>query len=77
MKKQIFAYAKTMVQISCAVNAQVISVFVFATQIAQFLLYMYLHPKFQASSLFLRLYRSVCVGRGRNPEDWFSRVAAH
>ena len=32
MKNDFFAYAKTKVQISCAVTAQPISVFVFATQ---------------------------------------------
>ena len=30
-KKQIFAYAKAKMQISCAVSAQLISIFVFAT----------------------------------------------
>ena len=43
-----FAYAKTKAQISCAVNDQLISAFVFATRIVQFLAYLYL--KFQASS---------------------------
>ena len=55
----MFAHAKTKAQISCAVAAQLISAFVFATRIEQFLLF--LNPKFQASSLFSRLYRSVCV----------------
>ena len=36
--------------------------FVFATRIVQFL---FLNPKFQASSLLLRLYSPVCVGPGR------------
>ena len=31
-------------------------------------------PKFQASSLLLRLYRPVSVGPGRKPEARFSRV---
>ena len=48
--------------------------FVFATQIVQSLLY--LTPKFQASSSFLCLYRSVCVGPVRKPL-WFSHAAAH
>ena len=46
-------------QISCAVTAQLISIFDFATRIVQFLFF--LNPKFQASSLLLCLYRSVCV----------------
>ena len=52
-----------------------ISVFVFATRIVQFLFY--LNPKVQASSSFLCLYRSVCVGPGRKPLCWFSQEAAH
>ena len=47
----------------------------FATRIVQFLFY--LTPKFQASSLLLLLYRSVCVGPGRKPHCWFSHEAAH
>ena len=48
-----------------AVTAKLISAFVFATRIVQFLFY--LNPKFQASSSFLSLYRPVCVGPGRKP----------
>ena len=55
-------------------NAKLISVFVFATRIVQFLFY--LNPKFQASSSFLCLYRSVCVGPVRKPHCWFSHEAA-
>ena len=51
---------KTKAQISFAVTAKLISAFVFATRIVQFLFY--LNPKFQASSSFLCLYRPVCVG---------------
>ena len=51
---------KQMAQISFAVTAKLISAFVFTTRIVQFLFY--LNPKFQASSSFLCLYRSVCVG---------------
>ena len=40
-----------------------ISAFAFATWIVQSLFF--LHPKFQASSYLLRLYRPVCVGPGR------------
>ena len=43
--------AKTKAQISFAVTAKLISAFVFATRIVQFLLY--LTPKFPASSLLL------------------------
>ena len=38
---------------------------------------MYLNLKFQASSLFLRLYSPVCVGRGQNPNCWFSHAKGH
>ena len=58
-------HAKTKAQISCAVTAQLISAFVFATCIVQFLFYLY--SKFQASSLLLWLHRPVCVGSGWNP----------
>ena len=71
MRKLDFAYAKTMMQISCAVTAQLISAFVFATWLVQSL-YL-LNPKFQASSLFLFLY-SPLVG---NPKGLFSHNAAH
>ena len=64
-KTGFYAYAKTKKQISFAVTAKLISAFVFATQIVQFLYY--LNPKFQASSHLLRLYSSVCVGPGRKP----------
>ena len=57
------------------VTAKLISAFVFATRIVQFLFY--LNPKFQASSSFLCLYRSVCVGPVRKPHCWFSHEAAH
>ena len=51
VRNQIFAYAKTKAQISFAVTAKLISAFVLATWIEQFLFF--LNPKFQASSLFL------------------------
>ena len=62
-ENQIFAYAKTKAQINCAVTAQLISAFIFATLIVQFLFY--LKPNFQASSFLLRLYRTFCVRPGR------------
>ena len=57
--------AKTKAQTSFA---KLISAFVFATQIVQSLFFS--NPKFQASSLLLRLYMLVCVGPGRNPNCW-------
>ena len=65
MRKPDFALAKTKAQISFAVTAKLISAFVFASRIVQFLFY--LNPKFQASSSFLCLYRSFCVRPGRKP----------
>ena len=56
---------KTKTQISCAVTAQLISAFVFATRIVQSLYY--LNPKLQASSHLVWLYSPVCVGPGRKP----------
>ena len=47
-KTVFFAYAKTKTQISFAVTAKLISVFVFATRIVQSL--PFLNTKFQASS---------------------------
>ena len=64
-KRFFFAYAKTKTQISFAVTAKLISAFVFATWIVQFLFY--LNPKFQASSHLLWLYSPVCIGPGRKP----------
>ena len=69
------AYAKTKVQISFAVTAKLISAFVFASRIVQFLFY--LNLKFQASSSFLCLCRPVCVRPVRKPHCWFSHEAAH
>ena len=57
------------------VTAKLISAFVLATRIVQFLFY--LNPKFQASSSFLCLYRPVCVGPVGKPHCWFSHEAAH
>ena len=63
MRKRCIAFAKTKTQISCAVTAQLISVFIFAAWIVQSLFF--LNLKFQASSLFLRLCRLVCVIPGQ------------
>ena len=46
-------------------TAQLISAFVFATQIVQSLYY--LNPKLQASSHLLWLYSPICVGPDRKP----------
>ena len=61
-------------QISFAVAAKLISAFVFATRVVQFLFF--LNPKFQASSHLLWLYSPVCVRPSRKPEHWFSHDAA-
>ena len=74
-KQTICIGKKTKAQISFAVTAKLISVFVFATRIVQFLFY--LNQKFQASSSFLCLYRPVCVGPVRKPHCWFSHEVAH
>ena len=65
MRKPAFAYAKTKTQISCAVTTELISAFVFAIKIVQFL--NFLNPQFQVSSHLLWLYTLVCVGPGRKP----------
>ena len=59
--------AKTKTQISCAVTAQLISAFVFATRIAQS--FQSLSPKFQAYSYLLCMYRPVCVIPGRKTKS--------
>ena len=64
-ENRIFAYAKTKTQISFAVTAKLISVFVFATQIVQSLFFP--NPKFQVSSYNQWLRSPVCVGPGRKP----------
>ena len=48
--------------------------FVFDIWIVQIL--NFINPKFQATSLLLCLYRSVCVGPVRKPHCWFSHEAA-
>ena len=59
-------------QLRFAVTAKLITAFVFATKIVQFLYF--LNPKFQASSHLLWLYSPVCVRPGRKPERWFSQL---
>ena len=58
------AYAKTKAQISFAVTAKLISAYLFATWIAQFLYF--LNPKFPTSCHLQCLYSSVCVGPVEN-----------
>ena len=48
------------------ITAQLISPFIFGTQLVQHLFY--LNRKFQASQCFLRLYRLVCVGPAEKPK---------
>ena len=72
--EKILAYAKTKVQFSCAVTAQLISAFVLATQKVLFLFYLK-YSKFQA-------FFCYCAGQFvsdliANLEDQFSRVVAH
>ena len=75
-KPDFFIYAKTKMQISFAVTAKLISVFVFATYIVQSLYF--LNTKFQASSHLLELYSPVCVGTGRKPRrPFFFHNEAH
>ena len=75
MRKSAFSYAKTKTPVSCAVTAQLISAFVFATRIVHSLYF--LNPKFQASSHLLRLYTARFVlDQVKNPEDRFSRNEA-
>ena len=74
MRKLDFCLCETKAQISCAVTAQLICTFVFATQIVHLLFY--LNPKILASSLFLRLYRLVCAVPGQKTHCWFSHEVA-
>ena len=75
MRNRLFAYAKTKTQISCAVTAQLISAFVFASQIVHFLYY--LNPKFQASSHIQWQHSPFVSDLVGNPEDLFSHDEAH
>ena len=75
-ENRLFAYVKTKTQISFAVTAKLISAFVLATRILQFLYF--LNPKFQASSHPLWLYSLVCVGPGWKPQrPGFSQRGSH
>ena len=76
MKNRIFAYAKNKGadQLCSNSNAQLISAYVFATQIAQSLFY--LNPKFQGSSFLCDCTGWSMLDLFRNPEYRFSRIAA-
>ena len=74
-KTNILHMGKTKAQISFAVTAKLISIFVFTTRIIQFLYF--LNPKFPVSSHLLCLYSLVCVRPGQNPNCWFSHAQAH
>ena len=77
MRKPAFCkLQKQKTQISSAVTAQLISAFVFATQVVKSLYF--LNLKFQASSHFLWLYSQVCVRPGRKPQrQIFSRCSSY
>ena len=75
-ENQRSAYAKTKTQISFAVAAKLISAFVFATLIVQYLFF--LNTKFQASSRLQWLHTAWFVSDlVRNHIVGFSHVAAH
>ena len=75
LENQKSAYAKAKAQISFAVTAKLISAYVFATRIVQYLYF--LNPKFPASSHLLWLLRLVRVGPVRKSHCWFSHNVAH
>ena len=52
MRKPDFTYAKTKAQISFAVTAQLISAFVFATRLVQFLFFLNLKIRLSLSTTF-------------------------
>ena len=69
MGKPTICIVKTKAQISFAVTAKLISTFVFATRIVQFLYF--LNPKFPATGNLPCLYSLVCVGHGQKPKLLF------
>ena len=74
-KNRLFAYAKTKTQISFAVIAKLISVFVFATQIVQSI--HFLNPKIQALVIFCDCAARFVSDLVGSPEDLFSHNEAH
>ena len=71
----LFAYAKTKAQISCVVIAQLISAFVFATQIVQSLYF--LNTNFKSLAIFCVCTARLALDLAGIPEDRFSCEAAH
>ena len=67
-------HEKTKAQISYTITAKLISAFVFATRIVQFLFF--LNLKFPAFNHLLCLYSSVSGGPVRKPHCWFSHDTA-
>ena len=73
-EKTGFLHMRKQTHISFAETANLISAFVFASQIVQSIYF--LNPKFQASNHFLQLYSLVCVRPGRKPQRRFSHNEA-
>ena len=67
MRKEDFCLCENKGADQLRSNCDADHTFVFATRIVQFLRLFFLNPKFQASSLLLRLYRPICVRPGLNP----------
>ena len=74
MRKPAFAYAKTKMQISFVVTAKLISAFVFATWIVQFLFY--LNQNFKPLAIFSSCTAWFVWDVVENPEDRFSHDEA-
>ena len=74
MRKPTICMCENKGEDSFAVTEKLISAFVFATLIIQFLYF--LNRNFAASSNLLCLYSSVCVKPARKPHCWFSHDVA-
>ena len=74
MRKPTICICENEDAFSFAVTAKLISAFVFATWIVQYLYF--LNPKFQASSHLQQLYSLVCVRTGQKPHCWLSHFEA-
>ena len=76
MRKPEFCLCENKSADQLQVTAKLICTFVFATRIVQFVFF--LNLKFQASSMLLWLYRSVCVRPGWKPgRPFFSRRSSY
>ena len=73
-ENRIFAYAKTKPQINSAVTAKLISAFVFATWIVQYLYF--LNTNFKPLAISSSCQAQLVSDLVGNPEDRFSDVAA-